>query len=82
MSQDSQHLRHMRPEDWRIEQRADGWWLQQTQESGAWGDIRGPYRQRGGAAAYYRRLVVYAIRIERMERIERSETTSQQTTHY
>lgn len=72
----SQHTQRIQPDDWRIVQRADGWWLQRKQESGAWRDMRGPYKQRGGAAAYYQRLVAYAIRTER------SETTGQHTNHW
>lgn len=44
------------PDGWQVVRREDGHWLQQRQADGSWIDVRGPFKQRGAANDYYRRL--------------------------
>ena len=50
------------PDGWQVVRRENGHWLQQRREDGSWIDVRGPFRQRGSATAYYRRITERHIR--------------------
>lgn len=45
------------PAGYQVSRRPGGWYLQrQDEESGAWADVAGPYKRRGGAIDWWLRM--------------------------